>query len=96
MSWFNLFERRLIDALLKSRTFTSSVQKVHSKVHEFQHGTKPNYPHPGGTHLEEEAAKEGAGVGRFMKLFWEELKAGHRPEAKTKDLEKWKGPGNNG
>ena len=100
MSWFGQFEvhsppssftgmpntqqRRLIDALLRSPTFTRSVQKVHSKVHKIQHGSTPDYPHPGGTHLEDQVAREGGGLTKFFKMFWEELRTGHKPEPKSK------------
>ena len=77
-------QRKLIDTLLRSPTFTRSVQKVHSKVHELQHGKPPDYPHPGGTHLEDEVARQGGGVTKFIKLFWEELRTGHKPEPKGK------------
>lgn len=74
----------MIDALLRSPTFTRSVQKVHSKVHELQHGKPAEYPHPGGTHLEEETARQGGGLKKFFQLFWDELKSGHKPEPKNK------------
>ena len=74
----------MVDALLRSPTFTRSVQKVHSKVHTLQHGKRPEYPHPGGTHLEEEVEKQGASLTKFFRIFWEELKTGHKPEPKSK------------
>jgi hypothetical protein len=82
MNWFLLFERRLVEALLRSPAFTRSVQQVHKRVHTLQHGKPPEYHNP--TQLDTEEAVRNGGVSRFIKLFWEELKAGHRPEPPTK------------
>jgi hypothetical protein len=79
MSWFAIFEKRLVDALLRSPTFTKGVQNVHKRVHTFQHGKAPEYHNP--TSLDTEEAVRNGGVTRFFKLFWDELKSGHRPEA---------------
>ncbi|KAK5075957.1 hypothetical protein LTS08_002466 [Lithohypha guttulata] len=76
MSWFWLVERKLVETLLRSPTFHRSVQKIHKQVHQLQHGKPPEYH--GGTNLEDPAA--GSGVKNFVKLFWEELKSGHKPE----------------
>lgn len=65
--------------LLRSPTFTKGVQSIHKRVHTFQHGKPPEYHSP--TQLEGEEALNNGGVGRFFKLFWEELRQGHRPEA---------------
>ena len=80
----NTSQRRAIEALLRSRSFTRGVQKVHSKVHEIQHGKPPEYPHPGGTHLEDEVERQGGGLKKFFQIFWDELKSGHKPEPKSK------------
>lgn len=74
-------QRKLVETLLRSPGFHRTVQKVHKQIHEFQHGKPPEYY--GGTNLEEPAQQSG-GVKNFMKLFVEELKAGHKPDPKNK------------
>ncbi|KAJ9602293.1 hypothetical protein H2200_013148 [Cladophialophora chaetospira] len=77
MSWIWMLEKRLVDTLLRSPAFHRGVQKVHKKVHEIQHGKPPEYY--GGTNLDTPEATEG-GAKNFFKIFWEELKTGHKPE----------------
>ncbi|ETN38196.1 uncharacterized protein HMPREF1541_06227 [Cyphellophora europaea CBS 101466] len=79
MSWFGILEKRLVDALLRSPAFTRGVQNIHKRVHTLQHGKPPEYHSP--TQLDGEEAVQNGGLGRFFKLFWDELKQGHRPEA---------------
>jgi len=76
-----MIEKRLIETLLRSPSFHRGVQKVHKTVHHLQHGKPPEYY--GGTHIdpEQEASR---GVKNFFKLFWEELKTGHKSEPPTK------------
>ncbi|OQU95899.1 hypothetical protein CLAIMM_02059 [Cladophialophora immunda] len=81
MAWWWLLEKRLVEMLLRSPSFHRGVQRVHKKVHEIQHGKPPEYY--GGTHLDHDQATE-RGVGHFLKLFWEELKTGHKSEPPTK------------
>lgn len=76
-----MLERKLVDTLLRSPAFHRSVQKVHKQIHQLQHGKPPDYY--GGTNLEE-PAQQGGGVKHLAKLFWEELKTGHRPDPKGK------------
>ncbi|KAJ4518135.1 hypothetical protein HRR76_000248 [Exophiala dermatitidis] len=79
--WLWHFEKRLIDMLLRSPSFHKGVQKVHKTVHQIQHGKPPEYY--GGTHIDSEhEAKQG--LGHFFKLFWDELKSGHKPQPPTK------------
>lgn len=46
-----------------------------------KHGKPPEYY--GGTNLEEPARQ--SGVKNLVKLFWEELKSGHKPQPKKLD-----------
>lgn len=74
-------QRKLVEALLRNPAFTRGVQEVHKRVHTLQHGKPPQYHSP--TQLEgPEASNPNGGVGRLVKLFWEELKTGHKPETK--------------
>lgn len=75
-----MLERKLVDTLLRSPAFHRSVQKVHKQIHQFQHGKPPEYY--GGTNLEQPT--QNGGVKDFAKLFWEELKTGHKSEPKNK------------
>ena len=75
-------QKRLVDILLRSPTFTKGVQNIHKRVHTFRHGKPPEYHSP--TQLEGEETVKNGGLSRFFKLFWEELKQGHRPEAPPK------------
>jgi len=81
MTWWWMIEKRLIETLLRSPSFHRGVQKVHKTVHQLQHGKPPEYY--GGTHIDPER-EAGRGVKNFFKLFWEELKTGHKPEPPTK------------
>lgn len=76
-----LVQRKLIDTLLRSPAFHRGVQKVHKQVHQFQHGKPPEYY--GGTNLESPEVKNG-GVKKFVELFLDELKTGHKPQPKGK------------
>lgn len=80
MSWLWIVERKLVETLLRSPAFHKSVQKVHKQIHHLQHGKPPEYY--GGTNLEDPASN--GGVKNFVKLFWEELKSGHKPEPPKK------------
>lgn len=73
-------QRKLVETLLRSPAFHRSVQKVHKQIHQLQHGKPPEYY--GGTNLEE-PAREG-GLKSLFKLFWEELKSGHKPQPPKK------------
>lgn len=60
--------------------FHRSVEQVHRRVHQLRHGKPPEYY--GGTNIEEPAQQ--GGIKHFAKLFWEELKNGHKPEVPPK------------
>ncbi|RMZ91659.1 hypothetical protein DV736_g1103, partial [Chaetothyriales sp. CBS 134916] len=80
MSWFAALERKAVEALLRNPSFRHGVQRVHQAVYRLQHGKSPEY-YQGGTHIDEQKTAN-QGLSRFLKLFWEELKTGHKPEPK--------------
>lgn len=75
-------QRKLVETLLRSPAFHRGVQKVHKQIHQFQHGKPPE--HYGGTNLEDPTKTGNGSIKNFAKIFWEELKSGHKPEPPKK------------
>ncbi|RMZ75545.1 hypothetical protein DV738_g5428, partial [Chaetothyriales sp. CBS 135597] len=75
-------QQKAVEALLRNSSFRQGVQRVHQTIYRLQHGKSPEYCQ-GGTQIDDQKPPN-QGVSHFFKLFWEELKTGHKPESKTR------------